>query len=406
MPSDKSHLIPAWTQEEVSALSGLTLRSPAKILKGFQPLTGRSPGPAARLGAPLTPAPAVAFPAPTESPEGEARRKWRIFSCESLREHARLVGGHEQIIEGLIPSRSVSILVGRSGLGKSSLMYQAGICVASGLSFLGRRVRKGQVLLVDYENGIDAMLDMAERISAYLGLKATPPEQELGFFSIFNAPETFGAEGRKLMDMLCDLKPQLVIVDSLSSFDPDAETKNSFASKLLSKCRKLLAGQRGTSVLFVHHLRKEPKRAEDSVGPLEAANLSQWFQQVRGASALVNGSDARLAVGEIYGRAAEKSNVALVLRGLMRVRGEVGPLYLARDFDDDQEPRGYRPLVGSELFFDEERERAYRKLPPKFMFAEAKRAYGREDQATADWLRRGVSLGVFRKISRGLYEKL
>ena len=42
--------------------------------------------------------------------------------------------------EGLIRNQSVNLLVGDSGLGKTPLGIQLGVCVAAGLSFLGLQV--------------------------------------------------------------------------------------------------------------------------------------------------------------------------------------------------------------------------------------------------------------------------
>jgi len=58
-----------------------------------------------------------------------------------------------------VPSRSVNILVGDSGLGKSPLVYQLGISVATGVPFLGRETRKGRVVIADNENGPEDMND-------------------------------------------------------------------------------------------------------------------------------------------------------------------------------------------------------------------------------------------------------
>ena len=55
------------------------------------------------------------------------------------------------VVEGLIPPRSVNILVGDSGIGKSPLAYQLGLAVASGTPFLDMPVQQGKVLLVDFE---------------------------------------------------------------------------------------------------------------------------------------------------------------------------------------------------------------------------------------------------------------
>ena len=69
--------------------------------------------------------------------------------------------------------------------------------------------------------------------------------------------------------------------------------------------------------------------------PLERANLRRWFDQARGARALINGSDIRLAVDEphlsaVLHRGSEKEEIALVLRGLGRLRGEIPLTYVAR----------------------------------------------------------------------------
>src|SRR5260221_14245203 len=66
-------------------------------------------------------------------------------------------GGH--LIAGLIARRSVNILVGDSGIGKSPMAYQMAIAVAAGLPFLGLPVNSGtgersKVMVIDYENNL------------------------------------------------------------------------------------------------------------------------------------------------------------------------------------------------------------------------------------------------------------
>jgi hypothetical protein len=166
-----------------------------------------------------------------------------------------------------------------------------------------------------------------------------------------------------------------------------------------------LAREYGTATQVIHHRRKERKK-EESAGCLETANLRRWFQDTRGAGALVNASDVRLGVDEPDLIAVKKDNVALVLRGFGRVRGEIGPLYLTRDFDDELRPLGYRCLVGPELLFNSQQENAYRSLPPRFTTKEAKRAYGKADQSTSNWLVHMQDLRLVRRVERGVYEKL
>jgi hypothetical protein len=91
----------------------------------------------------------------------------------------------------------------------------------------------------------------------------------------------------------------------------------------------------GTAVFLVHHRRKQPRKADEGAGPLESANLRRWFEDCRGSSSLINGSDIRLGVDEPVIGAVGKDEAAIVMRGFGRLRGDVGPIYVTRDTDDD-----------------------------------------------------------------------
>src|SRR6266566_6935683 len=137
------------------------------------------------------------------------------------------------------------------------------------------------------------MSEMVERISLHLGLTSAP--DDLYLWSLNDCEQRFGQKGHTLLDILRDVKPTLVIIDSLGSYSPDAEEKNSSATRMLRDFRALARDCRTTTVL-VHHRRKQPRKADESAGPLENANVRQWFQDARGASSLINGSDIRLGV--------------------------------------------------------------------------------------------------------------
>ena len=46
-----------------------------------------------------------------------------------------------------------------------------------------------------------------------------------------------GKSGRTALDMVRDFKPDLVIIDSCTAFDPEVETKNANASKVIQSLR-------------------------------------------------------------------------------------------------------------------------------------------------------------------------
>jgi hypothetical protein len=104
--------------------------------------------------------------------------------------------------------------------------------------------------------------------------------------------------------------------------------------------------------------------------------------------------------------AVGKDNASLVLRGFGRIRGEIGPVYLARTVDDFGDPLGYRHLIGPELLFNPKQEAALAALPSSFAFKEAMAAYGHADQATTNFLKRCIALLLVRRVTRGCYERI
>jgi hypothetical protein len=334
----------------------------------------------------------------------DQRRRWGLHTPSSLKVRAQQLGSAEYLIQGILPVCSIGLLLGDSGLGKSPLMYQAAICIASGLPFLGRETRKGSVLIADFENRIGDMYELIERVSRHLGLPG-PPGENLVLWSLNDCPPKYGQPGDTLLDMLRALQPSLAIVDSLSSYAPEAEEKNSDATEMLQDFRSI-ARECRTGVMLVHHRRKQSRKVEESAGPLENAVLRRWFQDARGASSLINGSDIRLGIDEPDIGVVGKDNASLVCRGFGRIRGEIGPIYLAREVDDVGDPLGYRHLIGPELLFNPKQEAALAALPSNFAFKEAMAAYGHADQATSNFLRRCITHLRVRRVARGRYEKI
>jgi len=94
-----------------------------------------------------------------------------------------------------------------------------------------------------------------------------------------------------------------------------------------------------------------------------------------------------------------------VLRGFQRVRGEIPLVCVARVIDEDGEPLGYRRVTGSGLLPADQR-RAYNKLSDSSQFKEAMQVYGKGDQATMDFLKKCISLGLLNHAYRGPYVKV
>jgi hypothetical protein len=295
------------------------------------------------------------------------------------------------LVEGLIAGRSVSVLIGDSGLGKSPLAYQLGLCVAAGMPFLGLKTNRGTVVYADYENGLEESRALRNRLIKFLNLPQAPDNFMLWTPDCGNSLN---------IESICrDVKPALFIVDSLRSHDPAFE-KSDNAGHGMSKLRSV-AYKHGVAMLVVHHVKKP---GPDGVPPLDSDStvLMYWLNQASGHRSIINQSDSRIAA-DLPTRAED---AAMVLRWHRRLNGEGGPVYVERVHDGQGEPIGYRRMTSIELLSNKEQEDAYHRLPrapANFTFKDAKTAYGRSDNPTRKWLVKCQSLGLVEQVERGLY---
>lgn len=207
--------------------------------------------------------------------------------------------------------------------------------------------------------------------------------------------------------MIRTFRPDLAILDSLTAFDPEIENRNPDATSAMLKLRGIIR-ELGCAVVGTHHLAKPSSRRDKLPEPLEKAKLRNWFFQARGASALINATDIRIGVEEPVQTgvvANGREEIALVMRGFARVKGEFAPTYVARVFDETGEPVGYREVTGPRLLFNPDQEAAYGKLPSEFRFKDAQYAYDRGPQATSDFLKKCIAHNILQKAGRG-YKKL
>jgi hypothetical protein len=295
-------------------------------------------------------------------------------------------------VEGLLSHNSVSVLIGDSGLGKSALAVQLGLCVAAGVPFLGMKTKQGLAVNVDHENGLAGSRDLRDALIGFLGLRKAPDDFRLWTPDYANCPLA-------IEEMCREAKPTLVTVDSLRSHDPYFESTEHAGAAM----RQLhsTASKHGVAIVLIHHTRKPGPDGPPTLDA-EDTQLMHWLNQASGHRAIINQADTRIAADiPSRGRGGE-----LVLRWHRRIYGEGGPIYLERVCNEDADPIGYRRLSGPKLLGNPEQEAAFGKLPSRFAFKEAKQAYERSDDPTRKWLQKCMSLGIVEQPERGLYIKV
>jgi hypothetical protein len=289
------------------------------------------------------------------------------------------------LVEDFLPPRSLAIAAGESTIGKSPLLCQLGLCVAAGVPFLGLVTRRARVLYFDLENSLRDGRTMRASIVKLLALERAP-------FDFLVATEPPG----DLESLIKQVKPRLVMIDSLRAFRPEVTTKNALAGQWLKEIRHL-ARKYDCTFLIVHHLRKP--NVEYPAPDLGECTVSNWLAEMEGPRAFVNQTDVRIAIAE-----GDREPTALKLKWSRRVHGDMPMVRLERVYGED-DPLGYRQLTGIGLLSKDRRE-VLDKLPNEFATGDARKALNRGDEATDNFLKECARLGLIDKVRRGRWKKL
>lgn len=328
----------------------------------------------------------------TAAPNEEAKvLRFGIRTPSQLKRRYTEAGGMQYVIDGLIPRQALALVVGDSGLGKSPLLYQAATCVAEGVPFLGHSVNQGRVLYLDCENGVGQVDGIVSQVSRHLGCNVAP--EGLLLWNLNDCNEKY-----TLDSLIQEAKPSLVVVDPLKAVFPDLEREPKNTIAAYQQIRHIMATHH-CSLVGVHHVRKPG----ETPLALDKGSVQPWFLQARGTRELINGCDVRIGVDRC---SLAVNGDTLVMRGFSRVEGEIPLQRLLRVLDEDGEPQGFRHLCGVDLLHPSDQQDAFGRLPAWFRFREALVAYGKGDQATSDFLKKCMGVGILRKVERGVYEKI
>jgi hypothetical protein len=215
----------------------------------------------------------------------------------------------EPILAPILATKSLALLYGPRGLGKTFVALGIAWAAASGASFLGWQAPKPRRVL--YVDGEMAAIDMQERLRS---LGPAPPALDFMLADLNTGPPadlaTFEGQNRLMRSWG---HPDLVVLDNLSSLagfkngDPDA----------WNDLQRFLMLQRrfGRAMLLVHHANKKgfqrgtnrredvldvvmSLRRPDDYQPQDGARLEIHFEKARGLhGTAVDPVEARLETG-------------------------------------------------------------------------------------------------------------
>jgi hypothetical protein len=321
-------------------------------------------------------------------------QKRGIYSFKTLEESL----GEEvhYVMEGLLVERSVNLLAGDSGIGKTPLCVTIALCIAAGIPFLGMKVpTPRRVLYCDSESSRHAFYHLVRTISTYLRLKEVPKN-----FHVWSPNWDSGMVGIDYSRALFEkaewngFEPEVVFVDPLRVFFPEADLKRDVAMTNLKKMRRAANGK--ITWFIIHHTRKP--NADDPPPAIED-NPHTWFHEVAGQHAIINHVDTRLGVEAT----PQREGSEMTLGGFVRMIGPIIPVYLARSYNDEGEPQGYMRASSLDLLIPDYRD-AFHRLPGNgelFTFKQAAAVLGKSDSSANNMLLRLKSIGAVKKVPGG-----
>lgn len=280
------------------------------------------------------------------------------------------------LVEEIVPARGPALMVGRSGIGKTPLLFQLGLAVALGKPFLGLQTQQGKVLYIDAETSEEACYEYFRRIGAFLGMK---PGENTPFHvhSVNWSPWPIAGEHHtsRTKRLIETLQPDLVIFDCLRPLWPQAEKSSEEAQAFWAYQRELI-NTYGVATLTVHHIRKPQQDSKTGrtlgVRIQDPGGAREWLNNAAGSGALITQAESRIAIDFWHSSEEDK----LVIGGFTKARESMTPLQAERVYSDDREPLGYRwnPQAIWEGLSEDDK-MAYAKLPAGFRYRDAERLF-------------------------------
>lgn len=314
------------------------------------------------------------------------------------------IAGQQQnwLLEDFIPERSIGVLIGEWGIGKSPFALQLQLSLAAGLPFLNRyRPGKENIscLYVDLENGAQPVVGILRSLTRHLGLEQPPARWNV--YSPNYVGKSKGLEHiveDSYIKALIKANPfDFIIIDPLRMFKPEAESKNSLAAEMIKGMRDLISLV-GSTIMFIHHPRKPPADVSIQRYKLDT-HPTEWMASACGAGALIQNADFRIGL-------EENEDGFLVCRRFLRNRGWSPSEYIERTYDEvTDEPIGYCLKLGVEQLTALERQ-WYSELPNNFTTKELLFTCKKSRPSVAAILKRWVSLLILQKAERGNWSKM
>ncbi len=160
----------------------------------------------------------------------------------------------EFVVECYVPAEGITYKGGKAGIGKTFIAIHIAVAVATGTKFMGKfKTKKGAVLYIDEENGLEIMKSRLKKIA--LGLGIVEDELENIYFMVLKDFKISLKQVTELEKIIQEKQIKLIIIDSLVRVflgDENSATDVRTIFNLL----KSLCHEHNLAVIILHHSRK------------------------------------------------------------------------------------------------------------------------------------------------------
>lgn len=179
----------------------------------------------------------------------------------------------EYRVEKLLPARSLTLLYGRSGIGKTWLSLMIAKAVQAGRPLFGMNTKACPVVYVDYENPLNVVVDRARRLDIrevrfwHLSAETPPPKLDSPKWELFKRlPEG-----------------SLIVFDTSRASHGMDENDSEAAALVMGRLKELR--ELGHDIVLLHHTTKaDDQNSKGSTGWYDLADHTLSFCRVRRGS--------------------------------------------------------------------------------------------------------------------------
>lgn len=202
-----------------------------------------------------------------ETPAGYAGR-FPIYQAGALASQPST----EWIIKGILPAADLCVLYGASGSGKSFVALNMAAAIALGLTWRGRKVRKGRVVIIAAEGAGG----YGKRIKALCRQFGVDPRTiDIGVMTA--APDLMKQDdiAELVASIMASGGADLIIIDTLAQTTPGAnENSGEDMGLAINHCRTLRVST-GATIMVIHHAGKDLHRGARGWSGIRAAADSE-----------------------------------------------------------------------------------------------------------------------------------